>query len=270
MEALAWGYGLAEAPCAAEDGSVYFSDALGGGAYRWSPAGGVETVVPKRRGIGGMCLHADGGLVVSGRSLVHVRDGDTRELLALERATGFNDLATDSDGRIYVGALRFMPFGGEEPVPGEIWRVDAAGAGSEVLDQVVWPNGIGFSPGGETLYASDFATGDVIALDLESGDRRTLARTPSGDADGLAVDADGSVWVALGSGGAIGRYSPQGELEDTLDVPSGFVTSLCFGGEDGRDLYITTMDNTEDPSKRGTLFRTRAERAGLPVPGARI
>jgi gluconolactonase len=270
MEALAIGYGLVEAPCVADDGTVYFSDVLGGGVHRWSPDGRVETVIPKRRGIGGMCLHADGGVVVSGRTLVHVRDGDTRELFALEGATGFNDLATDTEGRIYAGALRFMPFGGEEPVPGEIWRVDAPGSGSEVLDNVVWPNGIGFSPDGGTLYASDFATGDVVALELATGERRVLARTPSGDADGLAVDTQGSVWVALGSGGAVARYSPAGALEETLDVPAGFVTSLAFGGEDGRDLYVTTMDNNEDPSKRGTLFRTRVERAGLPVAPARI
>ena len=270
MEALAWGFGLVEAPCADDDGGVYFSDVLGGGLHHWSRDSGVETVIPKRRGIGGMCLHADGGVVVSGRTLVHVRGGHTRELFTLEGATGFNDLASDTDGRIYAGALRFMPFGGEEPVPGEIWRVDAPGSGSEVLDQVVWPNGIGFSPDGGTLYASDFATGDVIAFELASGERHVLARTSSGDADGLAVDAEGGVWVALGSGGAIARYSPKGELEDTLDVPAGFVTSLCFGGVDRRDLYVTTMDNSEDPSKRGTLFRTRVDRAGLPVAPARI
>ena len=270
MEALAWGYGLVEAPCADAGGSVYFSDVIGGGVHRWSPDGGVETVIPKRRGIGGMCLHADGGIVVSGRTLVHVRDGESRELFTLEGATGFNDLATDSDGRVYVGALRFMPFGGEEPVPGEIWCVDAHGTGSEVLDEIVWPNGIGFSPDGGTLYASDFATGDVIAFELGSGERHVLARTSSGDADGLAVDAEGGVWVALGSGGAIARYSPQGALEDALDVPADFVTSLCFGGMDGRELYVTTMDNSEDPSKRGTLFRTRVDRPGLPVVPARI
>jgi sugar lactone lactonase YvrE len=270
VDALAWGFGLVEAPCAADDGSVYFSDALGGGVHRWSPDREVETVVPKRRGIGGMCFHADGGVVVSGRDLVHVRDGETRRLFGRDDVTGFNDLATGSDGRVYVGALHFMPFGGEEPVPGEVWRVDAPGDATQVLGEILWANGIGFSPDGGTLYASDFATGDVIACELESRQRHVLARTPSGDADGLAVDVEGAVWVACGSGGMIARYSAAGELEDTLDVPAGFVTSLCFGGMDGRDLYVTTMDNADDPSRRGTLFRTRAERAGLPVAAARI
>ena len=75
MEALAWGYGLVEGPTFAPDGSVYFSDVLGGGVHRLSPGGDVETVIPKRRGVGGMCLHADGGLVVSGRDVVHAGNG---------------------------------------------------------------------------------------------------------------------------------------------------------------------------------------------------
>ena len=270
MEALAWGYRLAEAPCVDDDGAVYFSDALGGGLHRWASEGNVATVIPKRRGIGGMCLHADGGFVVSGRDLVHVRDGESRTLLELDGVTGFNDLAVGADGELYVGALRFMPFRGEDPVPGEIWRVTGAGDAAQVVGGIEWANGIGLAPGGDTLYASDFAPGEVIACELATGARRVFARTSSGDADGLAVDAEGGVWVALGSGGAVGRFSPGGELEEVVDVPATFVSSLCFGGADGRDLYVTTADNTRDPSRGGTLFRTRVERAGLPRPRATV
>jgi sugar lactone lactonase YvrE len=269
MEALASGYRLVEAPCA--DGeAVYFSDALGGGVHRWSPDGGVETVIPKRRGIGGMCLHADGGLVVSGREVVHVRDGESRTLLSVNGATGFNDLMPGPDGDLYVGALRFMPFGGEEPVPGEIWHVAVSGESQEVVGGIKWANGIGLSPSGDVLYVCDFAPGAVIAVDLRSRDRYVFARTFSGDADGLAVDVEGGVWVALGRGGAVGRFSARGQLEEILDVPATFVASICFGGLDGRDLYIATADNTEDPGKRGTLFRTRVDRAGLPRARASI
>ena len=270
MEALAWGYGLVEGPTFAPDGSVFFSDVLGGGVHRWSPGGDVETVIPKRRGVGGMCLHGDGGLVVSGRDVVHVRDGESRTLLAIDGVTGFNDLSPDSEGRIYVGALRFMPFGGEEPVPGEVWRIDGEGAAEELFGGVDWPNGIGFSPDGEMIYTSDFASGEVVAFDPATRERRVFARSPSGDADGLAVDVEGGVWVALGRGGGVGRFGPDGGLDDVLDVPAGFVSSLCFGGEDMRDLYVTTADNGEHPDRRGTLFRARVEVAGLPVPAARV
>lgn len=273
MEALAWGYGLVEGPTSARDGSLYFSDVLGGGVYRWSPDGAVETVVPKRRGVGGICLHADGGLVLSGRDVVHVKNGGSRTLLALEGVTGFNDMATDSAGHVYVGALRFMPFAGERPVPGEVWRIDAEGQAVQLFGGIDWANGIGFSPDGRTIYASDYAHGIVLAHDLGddgASGGRGFARSPSGGADGLAVDEEGGVWVALGQGGGVGRFAPDGSLDRVLDVPTSFVSSICFGGEDMRDLYLTTADNSQDPGRRGTLFRTRVDVPGLPVAAATV
>jgi xylono-1,5-lactonase len=78
MERVASGSALAEAPVAPGDGGVYFSDFQGGGVYSFLPATGrVETVVAKRRGVGGMALHADGGLVMPGRDIVRVREGES-------------------------------------------------------------------------------------------------------------------------------------------------------------------------------------------------
>jgi sugar lactone lactonase YvrE len=259
MEALVKRDGLLEAPCVDGEGSVFFSDVLGGGVHRWSPDGGVEVVIPKRRGIGGMCLHADGGLVVSGRDLVHVRDGESRTLLAIEGVKGFNDLAPGPDGSVLVGTLRFMPFASEPPVPGEIWRVEGEGTATELFGGVEWANGIGFSPDGATVYACDYASGVVLAYG--DGEPREFAKSPSGDADGLAVDERGGVWVATGSGGGIARFSPAGALEEVIDVPADFVSSLCFGGADGRDLYATTI---------GALYRSRVEVPGLALPRATV
>jgi xylono-1,5-lactonase len=265
VESLATGYGLTEAPCDDGEGGVYFSDVLGGGVHHWTPDGGVETVVPKRRGIGGMCLHADGGLVVSGRDVVHVKDGESRTVFALEGVAGFNDLGTDADGRVYAGCLRFMPFAGEAPVPGEIWRIDGGGQAVEMFGGIEWANGIGFSPDFKTIYACDYASGEVVAHDLTDAGtatgRRVFAHSLSGEADGLAVDSEGAVWVALGSGGSLGRFLPDGALDRELDVPADFVSSVCFGGEDLRDLYMTTV---------GGLFRTRLDVPGLPVPIATV
>jgi len=258
-----------EAPLADGRGGVLFSDVLGGGVHRWSEEGGVEVVMPKRRGIGGLLLHADGGVVVSGRDVSHVRDGETRTLLAApEGVTGLNDMATDGAGRVYAGALRFKPFAGETPVPGEVWRIDGEGRGVVVFDGIEWPNGIGFSPDGGTMYTSDFASGRVLAHELGGDGQavggRVFAQSPSGAADGLVVDSEGAVWVALGQGGGLARFRPDGSLEQMLDVPANFVSSVCFGGDDLRELYITTADNSEDPARGGTLFRTRAEVPGLP------
>jgi gluconolactonase len=254
-ELVAGGYGLLEAPCWDGAGGVYFSDVLQGGVRRWS-ADGVEDVIPKRRGVGGMCLHTSGGLVVSGRNVLHVHGDGQRVLLGdLEGVTGFNDLAADAEGRVYVGALRFSPFAGEDPRPGQLWRVDSGGA-APVLEGIDWPNGIGFSPDGSTMYACDYAHGAVL-----NDDGEVFARSPAGSADGLAVDETGGVWVAMGDGGAIARFEPDGSLDRTFDVPAEFVSSLCFGGADMRDVYVTTI---------GALLKGRSDVPGLPVAAATV
>jgi sugar lactone lactonase YvrE len=92
-------------------------------------------------------------------------------------------------------------------------------------------------------------------------DRRVLAVTPSDEADGLAVDETGAIHVALGRGGGIGRYRPDGTLDGVLHVPGEFVSSLCFGGRDGRDLVVTCADR---------VLLTRADVPGLPIPPATI
>jgi gluconolactonase len=266
VEQVAAGYGFPEAPVYDGRGGVYFSDVLGGGVFRWSADGGVETVLEKRRGIGGMCLAADGGLVVSGRDLLHLRDGAERVILGgVDGVTGFNDLGVDSGGSVWVGALRFHPFRGESPVPGEVWRLGADGA--ERLDIAPeWPNGIGFAPDGGTMYISDYAHAVVLAQDVAGGATREFARTPSGSADGLAVDEAGGVWVAIGEGAGIARFDPDGSLREVVDVPASFVTSLCFGGDDMRDLYVTGV--ADDGG--GSLFHGRAAVPGLRIPPATV
>jgi hypothetical protein len=129
-------HGLLEAPRPADGGSILYSDVLGGGVYRVPVAGDrePETVLPKRRGIGGLVPHRDGGLVVTGRGVVHVDGELQRELLSLDGVAGFNDLTTDSAGRVLAGALRFQPFLGEDPVPTEVWRIAAPGVAEVVAE----------------------------------------------------------------------------------------------------------------------------------------
>lgn len=99
---------------------------------------------------------------------------------------------------------------------------------------------------------------------------RPWVDTPGGQADGLDVDAAGAVWVALGSGGGLARYAPDGTLDTVLDVPARFVSNCCHTGDDLRTLAITTADNTERPDRAGTVFLTRTDVPGLPVLQARV
>ena len=103
FQTIASGYGLIEGPRVDDNNNLFFSDVIGGGVYRRSPDGEIATVVPKRRGVGGIAIHADGGLVISGRNVCHVRDGQTRVVFEQDDVGGFNDLFTDKDGRVLVG-----------------------------------------------------------------------------------------------------------------------------------------------------------------------
>jgi gluconolactonase len=273
IETLAWGYGLIEGPRVDGAGNLYFSDVTNGGVFRRRPDGSIDTVVPKRRGVGGIALHANGGLVISGKNICHVRDGETRVLFAQDGVPGFNDLFTDVQGRVYTGSMRSNPFSESGPrTPGECYRIDAEGRATELYGGVSLSNGIGFSPDGRTIYHSDTAPGQIHVHRLDAAGRATPA-TPirvEGGPDGLAVDAEGGIWVALYQAGAVQRYLPSGAADKRIALPSRAVTSLCFGGADLRDLYVVTADNTDDPKRGGTIFRTRSDVAGLPAPFARI
>ena len=102
-----------------------------------------------------------------------------------------------------------------------------------------------------------------VAADGSLTSPRTFAETPAGSADGLAVDTEGGVWVATGEAATVVRFTADGSLDRKLDVPGPFVSSLCFGGEDMRDVFITTGDGK---LLRGPLRRCRiAAHAGARV-----
>ena len=274
MERIASGYQLVEAPVATPDGGVVFSDVLGGGVYEWSPASDeVTTVLAKRRGIGGMARHDDGGLVMSGRDVIHLAtDGTSRTIYApAEGVAGINDLTVAPDGRIVVGHLRFRPFAGETPVPGEFVAVGGGADPTLVVDDVLWVNGCQFSPDGTIFYGCDVHRGIVLAADRHDdgtySGRRVVIESPTGVADGMAVDETGAVWVALGPSGSVGRFTPQGTLDHEVSMDAAFVASLCFGGDDRRDLFATSIAQDGDT---GALFHGRVEVPGAPITLARV
>ncbi len=261
-EVLAHGYGLAEAPTIDVDGSLVFSDVLGGGVYRLDSGGSVTTVVPKRRGVGGIAIHADGGIVCSGRDVVHVRDGETRTVLHVDGVAGWNDLCTDAAGRVYAGALRFAVFDPDaEVVPGELWRVGARRRAGTVCSATSCTRTASrVAPDGGTIYLSDTRRQRVIVFDVESSARREIdvvgARQSRRHGARRARRASGSRWCAAASRAC----TPDGDVDMRLEPPSAFTTSLCFAG---RDLYVTTGGHSERPSCAAACS---ARRSTWPVP----
>jgi sugar lactone lactonase YvrE len=139
-----------------------------------------------------------------------------------------------------------------------------------ISEDVTWPNGVGVSADGLTAFLSDYARAVVLAMPVAGGPAREHARSPAGSADGLALDAEGGVWLALGEGGAVARFHQDGSLHEVVDVPSRFVSSICFGGADMRDVLITTADNPREPELGGSVVRARSAISGIAVTRARV
>ena len=269
LDILIAGFSLIEGPCYDNENGLYFCDSHSGGVFRTDSNGFVETVIPKRKGVGGIALHAAGGIVVSGRNICHVKQGVSRFLFELDGSARFNDIATDPSGRLYVGSLRFDPFNpGAQPKPGELYRIDKEGLATQLYDDVGLTNGIGFSPDGQTIYHSDSLRRHIIAHRIEADgscvDRHIFAELPKGAPDGLCVDADGGVWVSAYGASCIFTFTPEGKLCQKIDVPATKVTSLCFGDKDLRTLYVTSADNQANESLGGCIFRLRVDVPGLP------
>ncbi len=282
METLARGYGLVEGPLWVPGRGLVFSDVLNGGVFCLGPDGGVSSVFEHRRGIGGMALHEAGGLVVSGRNVSYkpFDGGDTVTLLDRDPDAGnvgYNDLTTDAAGRIYVGSLGSSPVfaDGREPSAGDLWMIDLDGS-CRVVGREIWlTNGLGFSPDGGILYHSDSAVSTVwryaVREDGALGEKEVFVRTGSGVPDGLAVASDGTVWVALARGGhGVAVFDPAGSQVDFVEIPEPMCTSVCFGGDDLRDLYVVSGSDDSAGDLAGAVHRVRVDVAGCPVAPARV
>ena len=277
LEPLAWGYVLVEGPRTDANNNLYFTDAMGGGVYRRSPDGEVETLVERRKMVGGLALHRDGGFIMTGPTVAHWKDGEERVLLDLDGVNSFNDCHTDAEGRVVVGAIRSDLSDLKGPkTPGECFRINLDGSVDELYGGIEVSNGIGFSPDGSRLYHVDSTSKGIVTHTVDAAgsvtDRRHIGG-PSferGIPDGMCVDADGNLWVAHVGGRRVVKLSPDGEELDAIAVPAKAVTSAAFGGADMSDLYIVTADNLDDEAKGGTIFRCRPGVAGLATPMAAV
>ena len=283
FETLATGYGLLEGPRTDEHNRLYFSDVRGGGVFRRNPDGRIESLMPERKPVGGIALNEGGGLVVTGTGLAYWDEpsGRIRDIFTEWEGKplfGLNDLTIDDNGCIWVGSfgcdINRFDFK-TTPPPGSLFRVAPQGEITKLWEGIEVTNGLGFSPDRKLLYHSDSTTRAVWAYEVRSdqtvSDRRRFARLPEGMPDGLTIDAEGGVWVAVvGGPGEVVRFKSDGTVERRVKVPAKTVTSVAFGGPDMRDLYAVTANNSNDRELKGTVFRTRSDIPGLPVPKSRF
>lgn len=231
----------------------------------------LSAVVPTTRGT---------RVVTAGLCVLEVTDEGTRHLADIPEKPCMraNDAAVDPAGRLWIGTMT-MPH--RPACPGTLWRLDPGHeTPTRVIDDVRLANGLAWSPSGDTLYFVDSRRQQVSAYpydptDGSLGTPEPFLRVPDEDGmpDGIAVDADGGVWVALAGGGAVRRYTPAGDLTDHMDLPTRFPTSCAFGGADLRELFVTTGSRPVPPAGRpdeiargaGALFQVRTAVAGQPT-----
>jgi xylono-1,5-lactonase len=273
IEILSSGYTLVEAPRVDEQGRLYFSDVRGnGGVYRRDAQGVVEMLIPKRKGVGGLALNQSGGFVCGGRGLMYWNEKtrQSRDIFTQFEGRplkGLNDLQPDDQGSVYVGSLESDE---SHQLPCNLFRVDPDGTVTKLWEGIEVTNGLGFSPDRKLLYHCDTNTEAVWVYDVQPDrtvkDRRIFAKV-EGWPDGMAVDAEGGVFVAMAHGGEVVRIKPNGTVDYRIRMPQSFVTSLTFGGPDLRDLYVVTA---RDKIALGSIYRMRSDIPGLPVPRTRF
>ncbi len=279
MDALTSGYGLIEGPVWDPTRGLLFSDVVNGGVRALAENGEVSVVVPKRRGVGGIAIHADDALILGGREIIaQPLSGEPSHTLIPQNITdvsiGFNDLTTDTSGRVWVGSLGYRVFSGEPMRPGHLHVIDLDGTVRTVSDDVTLTNGLGFSPDGKTLYHSDSRRHTVRAYDVHDDGTlsawRPFAVLEGQTPDGLAVAEDGSVYVAVADAGCVAVFAADGSPQPVIPVPLPMVTSVCFGGDSLADLYVVTGSREGPHENCGTVYRMPAPVPGLPVPLARL
>jgi sugar lactone lactonase YvrE len=192
---------------------------------------------------------ASGGLVAAvGMDILEIQEEGTTSVLAhLDRdpaVVRFNDGKCDPQGRLWVGTLSLN---GQWGAGAALYRLDADGTLTTMIEDVALSNGLGWSPEGRKFYYIDTPTLGIDVFDFHPDegtitDRKRLVTFVKGEGrpDGLAVDNDGCLWVAMFLGAQVRRYSPTGSLLATVTMSAPQATSCCFGGRDGQDLFITS------------------------------
>jgi sugar lactone lactonase YvrE len=241
---------LAECPVWDDrNGRLIWVDLLGGIVHLTDIATGADVAIPVGEMVGAVALCEDGGLLVA------IEHGFARldpsrgriEIIAPVSAGDpglrMNDGKVDASGRFWAGSMAID----ERSGAGTLYRLDPDGSVEPMLDDLTIPNGLDWSADGRTMFYIDTTTSRVDAFDYDDGAGTISGRRPvvqidqgKGFPDGMTIDAEGFLWVALFDGWGVHRYAPDGRLDRRIEVPAAQCTSVAFGGRDYDELYITT------------------------------
>jgi sugar lactone lactonase YvrE len=250
---------LAESPVwDASSQSLLWVDIMAGDVHRLDPSTGEDSVTRVSVPVGAVAPRQAGGLILAaalGFATLDERTGVLDWIWTGGRGDRMNDGKCDPAGRFLAGTLTYA----RDPGACALYRLDPGGGPgggpgghlaarvSTLLDGVTLSNGLGWNPAGDLLYFADteLERVDVLRYDPATGavsDRRVFAdlHDVPGRPDGLTVDSEGAVWIAMSRGGAVRRYTAGGRLDHVIGFPVRLVTSVTFGGAELGDLYVTT------------------------------
>ena len=232
---------------------LYFIDSFGCNVFRCTADGREVRAWDVPAKIGSMALRRQGGAVVSLANGFHFLDfktGDCQLIVDPESdkpANRINDGKVDKRGRFVAGSMDTM----EDGPNGALYRLDADLSAHRLVDGLVCPNALCWSPDSRTMYHADSARRTVWAWDFEPdagtiANRRTFLEVPASDGapDGATVDAEGFVWLAHWGGWRLTRLDPGGRIERVIRLPVQQPTCPAFGGPDLDVLYVTSASIT--------------------------
>lgn len=234
--------------------------------------GDPTTVYRSAQPVSAMTPATDGGwLIADGRSLQHVREdgslGPTHPVIPASIASRLNDGATDPAGRYLIGSIALDDRRHSE----RLWRLDTNGEMTVLDDDLTISNGLAWSPDGATMYSIDSGPGDLWQRNYDPdsghvGPRHLLRHFADGTPDGLTVDADGTLWIAMWGQGEIRAYLPDGRQTDRIATGAPLTTSCAFIGADLSTLLITSAAKHVD-GFASTFEAGMLQLATLPTPG---
>jgi len=254
-------------------------DITPGLVHTFDPATGQDTALDVGRPVGAVAPREGDGLVMAledGFGLL-AQGGAEVELVAPidadDSSIRFNDGKCDPAGRFWAGTMAYD----EAEGAAALYRLDPDRSVHRALAGVTISNGLAWAAGGRTMYYVDTPTQGVDAFDYDPDTgsvraRRRLIDVPERDGapDGLTLDEEGCLWLALWGGSGVSRYTPDGRLDLVVDVPTEHVTSCTFGGHDLSDLFVTSAREGLDAPvlagqpHAGAVFHCRPGAKGLP------
>jgi len=244
---------------------LYWVDIERGHVFSYIPSANSTNLIHREDcAIGGMTLQRDGSMLLflANGGIKCLRDGKTeflvREIPEVKATNGcFNDVAADPEGRVFCGTVN------PDEKNGFLYRLERDRTLVQILGRIGCANGMAWSLDYSKMYFTDSVERAIYSFEYDRptgaiSNQTVFVKTQEGQGvpDGLTVDSEGNIWSARCFGSCVSHFSQDGEEMGRIELPTANITSLIFGGQEYKDLYIT--------SSEGSLFRCKLDIAGRP------